>query len=139
MILKELDPEGVAQRSKKRLKRRRYSVPGPDFLWHIDGHDKLKPYGFSIHGCNDGFLRKTIWFKVDSSNKGPEIIAGYFISVLKKINGLPCRIRSDDGTENYLIEALQISIRSNHSDEYAGLGSFLVWTSPTSGHVWCKY
>ena len=27
---------------------------GPDFVWHIDGYDKLKPYGFTIHGCVDG-------------------------------------------------------------------------------------
>ena len=27
---------------------------GPNYLWHMDGNDKLKPYGFSIHGCIDG-------------------------------------------------------------------------------------
>ena len=27
---------------------------GPDFVWHIDGYDKLKPYGFPIHFCIDG-------------------------------------------------------------------------------------
>ena len=70
-ILKELDPEGVAGRRKKRLRRRIYSVPGPDFLWNIDGYDKLKPYGFSIHGCIDGFSRKIIWMEVDPSNKEP--------------------------------------------------------------------
>ena len=23
-------------------------------MWHLDGYDKLKPYGFAIHGCIDG-------------------------------------------------------------------------------------
>ena len=27
---------------------------GPNFLGHIDGYDKLKAYGFAIHGCIDG-------------------------------------------------------------------------------------
>lgn len=27
---------------------------GPDFVWHLDGYDKLKPYGFAFHGCIDG-------------------------------------------------------------------------------------
>ena len=27
---------------------------GPNFLWHIDGYDTLKAYGFAIHGCIDG-------------------------------------------------------------------------------------
>ena len=25
-------------------------------LWHLDGYDKLKPYGFAIHGCIDGYV-----------------------------------------------------------------------------------
>jgi hypothetical protein len=35
--------------------------PGPNFAWHADGYDKLKPYGFPIHGCIDGFSRRLIW------------------------------------------------------------------------------
>ena len=27
---------------------------GPNFLWHINGYDKLKAYGFAIHGWIDG-------------------------------------------------------------------------------------
>ena len=27
---------------------------GPNYVWHCDGYDKLKPYGFAIHGCMDG-------------------------------------------------------------------------------------
>ena len=26
-------------------------------MWHIDGYDKLKPYGFPIHGCIDGSVK----------------------------------------------------------------------------------
>ena len=33
---------------------------GPNFVWHLDGHDKLKPFGFSIHYCIDGFSRNLI-------------------------------------------------------------------------------
>ena len=25
-----------------------------DHVWHVDGYDKLKPYGFPVHGCIDG-------------------------------------------------------------------------------------
>ena len=49
------DPLGVELRRRKRLRRRKYSNPGPNSVWHLDGHDKLKPCGFSIHGCIDGF------------------------------------------------------------------------------------
>ena len=59
----ELNAEGVQQRKKGKLLRRKYRNPGPNYVWHIDGHDKLKPFGFSFHGCIDGFIRKLIWLE----------------------------------------------------------------------------
>ena len=32
-----------------------YSVPYPNFLWHIDSHHKLIRWRFVIHGAIDGF------------------------------------------------------------------------------------
>lgn len=57
-ILNEVDQEGIEARSRYRLKRRVYKVPGPNFLWHVDGHDKLKKFGFAIYGRIDGFSKK---------------------------------------------------------------------------------
>lgn len=31
-----------------------YINQGPNFVWHVDGYDKLSPYGLDIHGCIDG-------------------------------------------------------------------------------------
>ena len=31
-------------------------MQGPSSVWHCDGMDKLKPYGFAIHGCIDGYV-----------------------------------------------------------------------------------
>jgi len=25
-------------------------------VWHLDGYDKLKPYGFAVHCCVDGYV-----------------------------------------------------------------------------------
>lgn len=41
-LLNIIDPHGIERRSKYRLKRRKYSVPGSNYLWHVDGFDKLK-------------------------------------------------------------------------------------------------
>ena len=40
---RELDSEGCEMRRSKRLRKRKYSVPGPNYCWHIhiDGYDKL--------------------------------------------------------------------------------------------------
>ena len=29
-----------------------------------DGYDKLKPYGFPIHGCIDEYSRRVLWLKM---------------------------------------------------------------------------
>ena len=42
-LTRELDPEGCETRCAKRLRRRTYRVPGPNYCWHTDGYDKLKP------------------------------------------------------------------------------------------------
>ena len=70
-----IDPQAVEQRRQHRLCRRVYRnkvctslynnfrcdihschMQGPNFCWHMDGNDKLKPYGFSVHGCIDGYV-----------------------------------------------------------------------------------
>eukprot|EP00731_Ephydatia_muelleri_P000292 Em0001g292a len=75
MLLAVMDPIASRLRKVKRLTRRTYvnkasdqphvcsylylelsvSFQGPNWCWHIDGCDKLKPFGFPIHACIDGF------------------------------------------------------------------------------------
>ena len=57
--LKELHPEGCEMRKRKVLRRRHYNNPDPNYIWHVDGYDKLKPYGFPVHGAIDGWSRKS--------------------------------------------------------------------------------
>ena len=59
-IARELDPNAVEQRRRRTLHRRHYKSAAPNDCWHIDGYDKLKPYGFPIHG----YSRKVLWLKV---------------------------------------------------------------------------
>ncbi|KAJ8677942.1 hypothetical protein QAD02_013729 [Eretmocerus hayati] len=56
-IIRKADPEGVRRRKARHLVRRMFWSPGPNYTWHIDGYDKLKNYGFFIHGAIDGFSR----------------------------------------------------------------------------------
>ena len=77
------DPEGVQLRKRRCLRHRKYTSPGPNIVSHIDDHDKLKPYGFSIHSGIDGFSRRALWLEVSTSNKMPEIIAKYYLDAVK--------------------------------------------------------
>ena len=61
--LRIFDPDGVDRWLRHRLQRRQYKGRGPNFIWHIDGYDKLKPFSFSIHGCIDGYSRRIMWLE----------------------------------------------------------------------------
>ena len=79
-LIKLLDPVGVELRQTRRLRRRHYRTRGPNALWHMDGYDKLKPYGIAINGCIDGFSRYVVWMEAYKTNNDPKVIADYFIS-----------------------------------------------------------
>jgi len=59
-LLKELDHVGVEQRRARWLRRRVYRCPGPNTIWHLEGYDKLAPFGFGISGCIDGYSQRSV-------------------------------------------------------------------------------
>lgn len=134
-IQKELDPIGVLERKQRRLKRRVYHNKGPNYLLHVDGYDKLKRFGFSIHGCVCGFSRRVLWLRVGRSNNDPKVIASYFLDFLRELRGVPRCIRSDEGTENCIIADIQRAFRWYHDDDMAGEKSFLTGSSPSNQRI----
>lgn len=112
-IVKELDPEGCALRKAKRLKRRKFRSPGPNYCWHVDGYDKLKPYGFPIHGGIDAWSRKIMWLRVCRSNNFPEIPASFYLECVAKHGGCPEKLRTDNGTENGIMATMQCVFRDD--------------------------
>ena len=64
-VLKDVDPEETEIRIVRRLHRRRNISPASNFSCHyIYGYDKLKPYGFPIHDCIDGFSWQILWMTI---------------------------------------------------------------------------
>ena len=100
LLLQLIDPEGVALRLRRRLKRRRYHSRGPNFVWHLDSYDRLKPYGICINGAIDGFSCYIQWLEAHHTSSNPSLIASYYIKTVKSRNGCPEHLRCDFGTEN---------------------------------------
>ena len=73
-ILVVLDPNGIRERARHKLRRRQYLSKGPNYIWHIDDYDTLKAFGFCIHGAIDGYSRRILWLEVGSSNNDPSIM-----------------------------------------------------------------
>ena len=118
-IIKQLDPEGVEQRKAHKLRRRTYHNRGPNDVWHCDGYDKLKPFGFPIHACIDGWSRKILWLYVTRSNNLPQNIAAYYLETVRQLRGCPMKLVTDLGTENGIMASLQSFFRDDiHSHRY---------------------
>ena len=86
-IIREQDPIAVLLRWADNIVRRKYSAPGPNALWHIDGLHKLIRWGFVVHGCIDGFSRMITYLKCSTANKAATVL-DYFIEATRKY-GLP--------------------------------------------------
>jgi hypothetical protein len=139
-LLGILDPNGVQMRQRRKLQRRIYRGVGPNFTWHTDCYDKLKPYGICISGCIDGFSRKIIWLQAHYTSSKPEIIAGYFIEAVVNNVGCPRRVRADRGTENVIVKDLQTFLRRNHRDNLSDGNSFVYGWSIANQRIeawWC--
>ena len=68
LALKALDPKGVKNRSIKKLTLIKYTSVGPNYIWHNDGYNKLKPFDFAIYGAIDGYGRKIFLLHICPSN-----------------------------------------------------------------------
>ncbi|WAR30442.1 hypothetical protein MAR_032984 [Mya arenaria] len=102
-------PNYIKHRQQRRLQKRVYLNLGPNYLWHIDGYDKLKPFGISIHGAIDGFSRYVLWLEAYKTNNDPDLIAGYYTETVNMMNGCPLRVGADMGTENCYVRDIHIS------------------------------
>jgi hypothetical protein len=101
--VKSLDPEGLRRRTYDlNRKRGEYIVPGPDYLWSIDGHDKLSPFGFEIYAGIDAYSRKIIWIYVGISNRTSKSVLAQYLAVIFERGIQPRIIRSDRGKETDL-------------------------------------
>lgn len=56
----------------------------------------------------------------------------HLIKIFIHVTGVPRRIRYDAGTENTLIEDIQVSFRMDHSDDMAGPNSVIMGPSPSN-------
>jgi hypothetical protein len=99
------------------------------------GYDKLKPFGFPIHGAIDGYSRKVLWLEVVRSNNSPTIPARLFLDTVKQVKGCPLLLRTDCGTENGMMAAIQCYFRTDAFDPLAGENAHQYGTSTRNQRI----
>ena len=119
--LRKIDPVNSKIRWASLVRRRKYSVPAPNCLWHIDGHHSLINWKFVIHGGIDGFSRLITFLHCSTNNK-KETVLELFADAITRC-GVPSRVRSDKGGENVLVWDRMLELRGD------GRGSYLAGSS----------
>lgn len=125
LLLKELDPDNVKLRRKRRLRHCKYINPDYYPTWHIETIRFRYP-------CLYWWIFQKIDMAWGCSNKLPEIIAKYYTIEIKKF-GLPKCLKADDGTEHAIIEPMHITLRSLDGPD--ALDSFSIITSPQNQRI----
>jgi hypothetical protein len=74
-------------------------VSGPDWLWYLDGHDKLARFGIKIYRYIDAYSRKIIWFYVGSSNRTQVSVLRQYLYTVKVVGYYFNFIRSNKERE----------------------------------------
>ena len=111
-LLLILDVERVERRKAGKLRRRTYWTLRLNYVWNIDEFDKIKSCEFSIQGRLDGYSKRIIWLEVSASNKSPDSIANYYLKAAKNVNGTPKIIKADNGTEDSVMEPINLFLRA---------------------------
>ena len=72
--IRRCDPVGTALRWRTVIHRRKYFVPAPNSLWHIDSCHKLIRYKMVVHVCIDGKTRLLVYCSCHDNNKAETVL-----------------------------------------------------------------
>ena len=122
-VMQNTDPNGTVVHFADLIQRRKYHVPGPQSLWHIDGNHKLIRWRIVVHGGMDGHSRLVVYLNCATDNRADTVLNQFRMAVGKY--GLPSRIRCDKGGENTQVALFMLE----HPLRGPGRGSMIVGTS----------
>ena len=138
--VKELDPSGVAARSSQLHRRRTtYEVPGPDWMWCLDGYCKFDFVGIQIYAAIDAYSRNIIWGYCGLSARTQVSVKRQYCDRLRDGEVMPMVLRTDHGNETLTMAAahyvLSNSARSTSEAELRFLDCYLFGTSTANQRI----
>ena len=111
-----VDPSNSYIRWATVISRRTYSVPGPNSLWHQDGHHSLVTWGFVVHGAIDGYSRLIVFLSCSTNNRS-DTVKDKFLQATERYEW-PSRVRTDMGGENVGVWELMEAVHGENRGSY---------------------
>jgi hypothetical protein len=105
-------------RKSRTLVRRVYYAPHPHYVWHVDGHHKLRHYKLCVHGGVDGCTRLVVMLECHDNNRAVTLLEQFGRAVA--LHSFPLYLRTDHGGENVLMHQC---MRIARGDQSSLLGS----------------
>jgi hypothetical protein len=102
---------------------------------HTDHLGQIMCDEFPVHGCIDGYSRKILCLKVSRTNNDPAVTGQHFLDAIAKYGGCPTLLRTDNGTENVNMAAIQSYLHSSGEDDFAGASAHKYGSSPANQRI----
>jgi hypothetical protein len=94
-----------------------YIVPGPNYLWSIDGYLKLAPYGIEIYAAIDAYSRHIMWIYVGITARTEVSVLRQFLDTLEVLGIQSQIVRSDRGAETVLLAEAHHRLRRSYDPD----------------------
>jgi hypothetical protein len=115
--------------------RGEYVVPGPNYLWSVDGHCKLEHWGIEIYAAIDAYSRYVIWIYVGISSRTAVSVLKQYTDTLETNGVFPQVLRSDRGVETPLVAAAHHEFMRRHRPDASFDGCFRYGTSTANQRI----
>jgi hypothetical protein len=106
-----------------------YVVPGPNYIWSVDGYLKLSPYGIEIYAAIDAYSRYIIWIYVGNTSRMAVSVLRQFLEAVHVIKRQPQIVRSGQGTGTILLAEAQHKLQQSRHPEAQLSGCYIYGTS----------
>ena len=123
-------PEAVeAQKAEFQIQWGEFIVSGPNFMWSVDGHDKLSPYSIQIYTGIDAYSHFIVWIYVGISACTAISVGQQYLTAIEHCKKQPQSVQSDRGEETTLMTAAHHQLQTLYKSDISFNQCYLYGTS----------